>query len=113
MRWLAAALLALSCAYLGPAPETQPSLWGSDGCSSSPDLQAGVQCCDEHDLGYRIGGPWGDWSERGRHVEDAKLALCLLLHREIPEGAARLYYRGVRAAGRGAWERNRERARGP
>ena len=101
---------ALSCGYFGAAPETQPGLWGSDGCSSSPDLQAGVSCCDDHDLGYRIGGPWGDWSERGRRVEDVKLELCLLLRREIPEAAVLVYYDAVRRLGTSSWERNRKAA---
>ena len=105
-------LLTAGCSAFGAAPETQPSLWGSDGCSNSPDLGRSVQRCDDHDLCYRTGGYDGRWTERGRWVCDLDLLRGLLIDGQ-PSPLARAYYEGVRHGGGPAWARNRERARAP
>lgn len=107
-RVLLAGLLLVACVQ-GP---TQLPLTGTDGCSGVPDVV--LRCCISHDEGYRWGGPWGDWSERGRYVEDVKLHLCMLLERDVSRFIADGFFRIVRGeAGRRAWEQNRKMAGRP
>lgn len=95
---VAAALLFSACAVLQtPRAPVQTTIWGDDGCSSSPDLGDGVRCCVEHDAGYRMGGDRTD-----RLIEDLGLLRCLLRW-NVPEKIAWTYFWALRRHGAGSW----------
>ena len=100
-QWWSAFWIGVFCGWLmGCASPTEPiqtTIWGDDGCSSSPDLGDGAACCVVHDADYSLPGDATD-----RLIADLDLMHCLLTW-NVPAKLAWAYYSAVRRFGKPFW----------
>lgn len=108
---LAALLLLLGCATV-PGPYSDPegvqlSLFGDRKCSDPVYGQTAMQCCQEHDNSFTVGGTRQDF-----HIANAEFLVCMLLW-DVPLTVALDRYEAVSHLGWKSWNELPTRTRGP
>lgn len=110
MRLALAAVLLLGCSWEGwpwTDPAVQLPLGGDRKCSDPVFGNAALQCCEDHDSSYWVGG-----TDQDRFTADAEFLACMALS-GVPEDIATARYEAVRRFGRGSWNYTTQRTRWP